>query len=266
MNTGIYYKRRYFWNKILVLCEHLISELIKMDTSQVVSWHIKMFKVFGLWPPKDNPVPYIIWSVAVAIFVFIFHSLFKLSSVIFVISVDDIIRILLMSSAIVTISLKALIVRVKTDTFSNLLDSMKDMDGRIQLNEYQKYLEPLIKKSRLIFTGFTIFSYLSWVSLIHQIIITPPEERVYLSTYYYPYESLRQPMIYIGGLVYEAIANFFLVPIFVALNFSGVMMLCILVGYINILCERLRSFGNYKLKNEKSELIDICEMYLGISR
>ncbi|XP_055305788.1 odorant receptor 94a-like [Sitodiplosis mosellana] len=43
------------------------------------------------------------------------------------------------------------------------------------------------------------------------------------------------------------------------------MMMCILVGYMNILCVRLRSFGNDNSKEHKLELVNIFEMYIGIS-
>lgn len=237
-----------------------------MDTSQIVGWHVKAFKVYGLWPPRNNSIPYNIWSIIVAMFLYIVHSLFKLSSVLFVSSVDDLTRVLLISSAVLTVSTKAFIVRLNNDTFVELIDFMEDMDRVIKFSEYQRYFEPLIKKSKIVFTCFTGFSYMCLISLIHQLMSTPPEEKIYLSTYYYPYESLRQPKVYLGGLVYEAIANFFFVIIFVALNFYGVMMMCILVGYIKILCEHLRSFGNDNSKNHKSELVAICEMYIGILR
>lgn len=237
-----------------------------MDTRQVVDLYVKVFKIHGLLPPKDNPISYNIWAIIVALFLFIFHTLFKISSLIFVNSVDDIIRVLLIANAIVTISLKSFFVRVRRNVFANLLDCMHEMDKKIKFTEYQRFLEPLIDKSRLVYKSFSTYTFFCWISIIVQLMITPPEAKLYISTYYYPYESARKPLIYIGGLVYETVANGLMIPIFIALNFYGIMLLCILAGYINILCERLRAFGNDDSKGKKLELVEICEMYIGISK
>lgn len=237
-----------------------------MDSRKIVSCYVTTFKIYGLWPPTSNSIMYNIWAVMVAIFLYVVHSLFKVSSVLFVSTVDDAIHILLQSSAVVNISLKSFIVRVTKETFVKLLESMDDMDKRIRLIEHQEFLEPLVNRSKMVFKFFVSFSILSWISLIHQLIITPAHERIYLSTYYYPYDLLNHTFVYVGGLVYEAIANICMIPIFVALNFYGVILMCILIAYINILCERLRSFGNNNLKDQKLELVNICEMYIGILR
>lgn len=255
-------------NEAAVQCDYFAKKL-EMDTREIVSYYVKTFKVYGLWPPENNRMSYNIyniWSVIVVNLMFIVHSLFKLSSVIFASSVDDIVHILLVASAVVTISMKAFIVRAVKDTFIKLLDLMVDMDKNIQLSEYNTFLHPLVKRSKLVFKSYVLFVCVTWTSLIHQLFVTPPKERIYSSTYYYPYPSLKTPLIYVGGLVYEALANLFIIPIFCAFNLYGIMLMCILVSYIDILCKRLHSFGQGNPRDQKSALFNICELYIDISR
>lgn len=238
-----------------------------MDSREIVSWFLKVFKYNGLWPPKNFSLIYTIWSFVVFSLLFILHLLFKICSVFFVKTVDEMVGILLISSAVLTIVAKACILRFDKDTFINLLNLMQDIDKKIQISEYNKYLDPLVKRSRFIFKLFIGVTMWNWSCLVIQVIISPPQEKMYLSTLLYPYEILKQPAVYIAGLFYEAIANLFIVPVFVALDLYVVMLLFVLISYINILCERLRVFGNeINSQHSKLKLVEICDLYVGILR
>lgn len=239
-----------------------------MDSREIIGSYVKVFKIYGLWPSEKSSFSYSLWSIVVSIFLYLLHTLFKLSSVVFANSIDEMVGILLVSSAVATISAKAFILKLRNGTFLELLNLIQYMDGKIHVNDQQKFLAPLINQSQFVFKSFIYYTCLCWTFLVIQVIISPPEKRIYSSTYFYPYESLKQPIIYVGGLIYEAMGNFLIIPIFVALNYYGVMLLCILVAYIDIFCGRLRSFGNKNLKISEQLrcLVEICEIYIGISR
>lgn len=145
---------------------------------------------------------------------------------------------------------------------------MAQMDGQIHFTEHTQFFAPILYESKLMFITFCIICYMSWVALVVQAIFSPPASRIYLSTYFYPGEFLHKPVIYFGGLAYEAILNFIFIAVSQAVDLFGPALLHVLGGHIEILCHRLQNFGRKEIDAEKlkSELIENCKMYEDITR
>lgn len=238
-----------------------------MDSREIIGFQLKVFKISGIWPEKKFSFLYFTYSIVIGIFLYYFHVLFKLSSLLFINSIGEFTDISLLASAVAVITTKCVVLQIKRPIFNKLLDLIHEMDKKIHISEQQKFLAPLLKKTVLVNKISNICVYSSWFTLMIQIIIQTPQERVYKSTSLFPIEALQRHSIYIAGLFYEAIANFTLVPVFVAINFFAYYLICILVCHIQILCERFRSFGeNGKLTSQKQELVNIFKMYDNISR
>lgn len=247
------------------ILEHFTEQ---MDTRKVLNWHLKILRVLGLWPEPDDSIGYSIRSIVLGLFLFMSYPLFQFACVFFVNSVDDAVVILLLSSTMVTTVMKVYIVKSNRGTFADLLTLMQEMDQTISFSEHELFFVPIFQQCKLMFITFCSICYSSWVLLVLQTIVSPPESRLYLSTYLYPIEVLHLPIIYYGGLIYEAASNSIFIAVTQAVDLFGPSLLHVLGGNIDILCKRLQFYGTKKrnLHQQKTELVQLCRMYLRIIR
>lgn len=248
-----------------------MTSAVKMAFGQVINWHLKVFKLYECWSSDNKTKSYSIRSLGITIihYLLIFtFPIFKISSVFFVKSVNDIVNILLVSIVVIMIIIKGIIVRIKRNKIVELLEVTQDIDKDIQLIDYEKFVHPILTQSKLYFITYSCLAMSNLTLLVIHEMLASPEQRFYMSTYFYPSEFLRQPIIYISGLIYEAIGNLIVIPIFAAVDLYVVMLLYVLIAYINILSQRLQSFGynDNDSKSQKFELVKICEMYMQISK
>lgn len=108
----------------------------------------------------------------------------------------------------------------------------------------------------------------AWIHVAMQVMMSPPNTRIWSSTFSYPVELLHHTNIYIGGILFQAFSNFSLVIVDVAVDTYGASLLHVLGGHLNILGKQLRNLGQNNMRNpeieRKTEMIEICEKYVSI--
>lgn len=242
-----------------------------MDSRIVLKWHIRVFKLCGLWPPEHGSILYNIWAI---IFTLIVNIGFPVSQVVCVLWVDSVnaaVDLLVITSTVIMAVIKGLNVLVKKKTFVELLHLMKELDASITSAEYEKFFKRKLSHSNRLLLLFCLNYIGSWTCLTIQVIMSDPADRLWSSTFLYPNEFLHIRSIYIGGIIFQAISNLFLVFVDIVVDTYGPSLLHILEGHIEVLSEHLQELGArcYKSENfnrQEIRLINLCKNYLLVIR
>lgn len=193
----------------------------------------------------------------------------QLMCVLYVDSVDEIVDHLLITSSVVIAAMKGINVLVKQKQFIKLLQLMKEMDQVTTNEQEQKNFSKIFRNSKRIWNIF-LFNYAaSWSCVALQTIMSPPEKRLWSSTYLVTIDWLHHPFIYIGGYIYQAMSNFCLVFIDIAVDTYAPSLFLILGGHLDVLGNQLQTLGKNTIKptvDDKIKLVDLCKKYILIIR
>lgn len=99
-----------------------------MDSRLVLKWHIRVFKLCGLWPPKGGSILYSIWVVFFTLTVNIGFPISQLICVLWIDSVNAAVDNMIITSSVIMAVVKGLNVLAKKKTFVELLQLMKELD------------------------------------------------------------------------------------------------------------------------------------------
>lgn len=242
-----------------------------MDSRLVLKWHIRVFKLCGLWPPEGGSILYSIWVVFFTLTVYIGFPISQLISVLWIDSVNAAVDNLIITSSVIMAVVKGLNVLAKKKTFVELLHLMKELDSTVTPAEHNR----IFKRKFLVSDGLILLfcvSYIgSWTCIVIQVIMSDPEHRLWSSTYLYPSDFLHHSGIYLGGIIFQSISNFLVVIVDIVADTYGASLLHVLDGHIEILSEHLQALGKDCDKTEDFQhqhtiLIELCEKYLLIIR
>lgn len=233
----------------------------------ILKYHILMFKVCGLWPNERSSWLYDCWTFIFIVFVAIGFPLSQLVCVLFVDSIDSMVENLILSSTVVTASIKGINILIQKRKLVELCNIFNAMDDNVAINKqkYREIFDPIFKSGKRISMMFVCAYSTAWLILVLQVIFSRVENNVWSSTYLYPSDYLHKPSIYVGGLFYQAISNLFLCLFDAAFDTCAVILLNLLVGHINVLKIQLQEFDSDKLKQYQS-LIRFCENYKDVVR
>lgn len=160
---------------------------------------------------------------------------------------------------------------MKKKKFDGLLRIMQSLDDTVTSEEQQKIFQPIIKETNFIFKSYACCVMSAYSFLVLQVIVAPPEKRIWPSTFPYPFEFMHQPTIYWGGLIFQAASNSFHVTFDIAADTYGAVLLNVLNGHISLLGMRMRNMDdNMQKTNDPQEqkrlLINYCQRYILILR
>lgn len=241
-----------------------------MNSQTAITYHIRAFKVCGMWLLGNSSLLYRLWSFIYSLFVCIIFPISAVICVFFADSVEVFVDHLFISSTFIMAAIKGFNVFVKLKTFSQLFQLMSELDETITPEEHQKIFLPIFKQSNGLFLFFCGNYGASWLFILFQVLASSPEKRMWSSTYLYPIEFLHHPTIYMGGIVFQGIANFLLVIFGIALDSYPASLLHVLSGHISVLGNRMSNIADCKKRHdsfgEKQELITNCKRYILISR
>lgn len=242
-----------------------------MDSRVVLKWHVRVFKICGLWPPEDGSILYNIWVVFFTITVNIGFPVSQLICVLWVDSVNAAVDHLVITSTVIMAVVKGLNVLAKKKTFVELLRLMKELDSTVTPDEYERIFKRKFQLSDGLLLLFCINYIGSWTCVAIQVIMSDPAHRLWSSTYLYPSEFLHQRSIYTGGIIFQAISNLLLVFVDIMVDTYGASLLHILGGHIEILSQRLQALGKDcntidDFRQQEPILIELCKKYLLIIR
>lgn len=77
-----------------------------MDSRNVLKWHIRVFKVCGMWPPDNRSPWYTVWMFVFCFAVNIVFPISLLTCVVFVNSINGMVDHLLISSTVFMAAIK----------------------------------------------------------------------------------------------------------------------------------------------------------------
>lgn len=116
----------------------------------------------------------------------------------------------------------------------------------------------------MLFSIFFVDYMLAWVVILLQVLVSPPEMRIWPSTNPLPFEYLHTPAIYLSGLIFQGASNLLLVFLDGALDTYGASLLNLLSGHIAVLGTRLENIDH--LSSNRLHLVDCCKRYILILR
>lgn len=242
-----------------------------MNSRNVLKWHIRVFKICGLWPPHGGSILYTIWSIFFTLTVYIGFPISQLAVVFFVDSVNAAVDHLVMTSTIVMAAIKGLNILVQRKNLIKLFGLMKELDETITIEEYNHVFKKKFQESDFLLLLFCVNYIGSWICVGIQVIMSDPGHRLYSSTHLLPNAFLHQQNIYVGGIIFQAISNLFMVFVDIVVDTYGASLLHVLGGHLDVLGQRLRELGkncsetvHYGQQNKK--LIDLYKEYLLIIR
>lgn len=239
-----------------------------MDSCLVLKWHIRLFKLCGLWPPENGSTLYSIWMVFFNWFVNVAYPISQIACGFWIESVDRMVDYVFITSSVIMVVIKGFNVLAKKKYFVELLRLIQELDATITTEEYEKHFKPKFQSLNTLLQFFT-FTYMGcWVFAVSQDIVADPSQKTYSSTYFYPSEFLHQRDIYTGGIMFQWIANLCQVIINIFVDTYGAWLTHILGGHIEVLSQRLQSLGinPEDSHDQEKELIKLCKKYLLIIR
>lgn len=242
-----------------------------MDSRENLNFHITLFRLGGIWPSKDGSIIYEFWTYFFNIIICVGFPLTQMVCVFYVDSVAVIVGLFVITVTNLITTVKALIIRAKKKQFDKLLQVMQEIDLQIPSSVIKTTMTKISNESTLIKNVFSMMYLSCWTSVALQVIFSPRDERIWSSTFPYPYGIMHEPVIYFGILIYQVIGNGLSCLLDAALDSYPPILLHILDGYIEVLGYRLRELGNnskistHNITNSQ-KMIKICEDFLAILR
>lgn len=242
-----------------------------MDSRLVLKWHIRVFKLCGLWPPKGGSILYSIWVVFFTLTVNIGFPISQLICVLWIDSVNAAVDNMIITSSVIMAVVKGLNVLAKKKTFVELLQLMKELDSTVTPSEYDRVFKRKFLVSNGLLLLFCASYFGSWSCIAVQEIVSDPAKRLWSSTYLYPSEFLHHNGIYLGGIIFQSLSNLLVVIVDIVADTYGASLLLLLGGHIEILGEHLQALGKdcdktEDFKHQHKILIELCKKYLLIIR
>lgn len=203
---------------------------------------------------------------------FILGILFPISLILNFFFVDSIIEMVdrsVITSSVIVVVLKALNLYATRSGFDEFLKIIKILDGEIHEESHIFQMNATIKLSHQLYFCY-LFPYVSTCGLLaFQTLFSAPANRLWQSTYSYPFKWAQNNQIYTSGLFIQGFANTCIVFFAVAADTYGVILIHILSTHINILQERLKILGkpkHFTAEDNFNQLIYCCKIYENILR
>lgn len=225
--------------------------------------HLFAFKVCGLWETEKSSNLYKLWSLFFSYVICIGFPISQIICVFYVNSVNQVVDHLVLTSTVAVVPFKAFNVLYNRKKFEQLLVNLRQMDEKSFIEFPSR---SAIKKKSFFITFMFLCAYLSaWILVALQVIFSPPNARIWSSTFLYPHEWFHHPVIYVGGLCYQCYSNFMLCFLDAFVDTYGAILLIILDGHIQSVGNKLQSIGqnarDSKYMKNNEELLAICRAY-----
>lgn len=227
--------------------------------------HIICFRISGMWPPVLTSHSYNLLSILCIIFIGIGFPFTELMNIFFVDSVSKIIDHCLISSTVVSGTVKGVNLYVQQSKLRKIFRLHKDMMARYANGAAEKEKFQNITKHNLEIHNFFLYSYLTGsAGVALQVLLSNPESRLFASTYLLPYAFASQPLVYLTVIFYQNFCSFLFSIYNAVLDTYPVILILILCGHMDILQNRLMSLKAHKPKKtgkQDTKMIDLDKEY-----
>ncbi|XP_031621607.1 odorant receptor 33a-like [Contarinia nasturtii] len=168
------------------------------------------------------------------------------------------------TSSIITNVVKALNLYATRSGLNEFLMVIKGLDAEIHDESHIFKMNATIKLGHQLYFWYLGPYVSTCVLLVFQTIFSSPVNRMWQSTYSFPFEWAQQHQIYTSGLFIQGFANTCSVIFAVAADTYGVILIQILSTHIKILHERLEILGTLRHEKNFNKLIYCCKIYENI--
>lgn len=223
------------------------SPLVAINSQEVFNLHIKVYKIFGLWPPKHpNILNRLHVLLAYDINTFGLLTTF-LIAIPFIDSIEVIVANLMFLTVLFAVGIKSALVYYKKSKILQVFELITELDGRVTHRDEAAYLNRVIRECKII-TKFVFNAYCyCWICLVIWSVFTPREKRIWLSTALFPHEIAEHQWLYWIVLAFQAQSNLLLCFTAAASDTFGVFLCSILSGHLDVLGHKLKFLGNQSI-------------------
>lgn len=244
-----------------------------MDSVVVLKWHIRIYKVCGLWPPEQPSPLYFWYSVVFNILVNIVLPLSTISAVFFIDSIDLMVDHMVLTSTLIMVTIKSFNFIAKRKIFYEFLDILRELDKSVTPTEHRIHFVPAFRRADLLVKFFICNYYTNCLFIVLNALLAEPEHRMLPSTHLYPIKCLHYPIVLFGGTIFQIITTLFQAAIDIAFDTYGAAIIDVVNAHITVLGEHLTVMGHssyprseQSFQQNKLVLVDLCNKYILILR
>lgn len=229
-----------------------------MDSSTVIKYQMKIFKIFGLRPSDSSNIFLFIWSFIVFILAGLGLVISQGISMLFASSLNDFIEQLLLFCTTSTVALKIIVFYFNQKSLTKVLLILRESDKNIKTGQDFDMMNDVYKICSRITTFYTIVYCGTISSMFCQLPFLAREELTWKSTSLLPYQCAKDPKVYYGVLISQAVGNTINCSISWAIDTYGLLLTLLLSKHFEILGSH---FENFDSNSEKVRLIDCLKYY-----
>lgn len=224
--------------------------VIFVDTRPIFNYHIKIFKLFGLWPPK-NPTNLNRWHTFLAFINFGYGFMLTLIlTFAFLKSLNGIIDNLLIFSIVLLITIKGSVLYYRKPKILEIFGIFDELNEQIRTSGEAVFVNEIIRECRLLLK-IIISCYLSAYTFLAVFnLIADIDNGFWPSTAFYPYEFAQLKWVYWSVFIYQGVADFVMCLTGTAVDTFGVFLSNILGSHLEVLRYKLRALGMNNSNNE----------------
>lgn len=243
---------------------------IFVNTRPIFDYHIKVFKICGLWPQTvQNNLKQ--WHRILSEHTGIGFALMLtlIGTLVFLKSLSEIIDNLLILSIVLLVIVKGIIIRLNISKIEELFEIFDELNKQITKPGEAVYTNVIIYECRVITKALTYLYLSSFALLTTYNLIADIHDGFWPSTTAIPFDFAQLKWVYWSVFIFQGFANFVMCWSGTAIDTYGVLLSNILGSHIEVLRYKLRTLGtrdnqdddNNKSDHFHSELIACIEYH-----
>lgn len=229
-----------------------------MDSSTVIKYQMKMFKIFGLRPSDPSSVLLFIWSFIVFVLAGLGLVISQGIAMLFASSLNDFIEQLLLFLTTSTVSLKMIVFYFNKKSLTKALLMLREADGNLKTHQDFDMMNDVHKICSRITIFYTCVYCGTISSMFCQLPFLAKEELTWKSTSLLPYQCAKDPRVYYGVLIFQAIGNSMNCAISWAIDTYGLLLTLLLSKHFEVLGSH---FAHFDSNLGQVRLIDCLKYY-----
>lgn len=229
-----------------------------MDSSFVIKYQMKIFKIFGLRPSDPSNVLLFIWSFIVFVLAGLGLVISQGTSMLFASSLNDFIEQLLLFCTTSTVAIKILVFYFNQKGLTKALAMLRKADGNLKTHQDFDMMNDVYKICSRITIFYTCLYGGNILAIFCQLPFLAREELTWKSTSLLPYRFAMDPRVYYGVLISQAVGNSMNCAISWAIDTYGLLLTLLLSKHFEVLGLHFENCGS---NAEEMRLIDCLKYY-----
>lgn len=232
---------------------------------------IMLFHYSGMWPPLNKSILYDTYTFILFCLLGVTFPITQFMNMFYVNSVEAVIDHFFISITCLNGTFKAINIYVQQKNIRQIFAMHREMLRESDENDPEERVRfaNVTKMNMRIFRFFISLYFTTWSTIVLQVVLSKPQNRLWPSTYNLPYDWARDEQLYLWLLVYQGFSNMiFAIWIGLEDTFPVILML-MLCGHVDRLTKRLQRLGQRRSvvesRNEQNlryyEELKNCTLY-----